>query len=124
MQRLFSMFPNGWPGSALLLLRLVSGTILIHDGLARLLQAPQWEAITRPSLAIGAGMLLVVGLWTPIAGVLVVMVEVWTALSRTDSLRICIVLATLGAALVMLGPGLRSLDARLYGRKQIDIREL
>jgi putative oxidoreductase len=118
------MFPNGWPGSALLLLRLVSGTILIHDGLARLLQAPQWESITRSSLAIGAGMLLVVGLWTPIAGLLVVLVEVWTALSKADSLRICIVLATLGAALVMLGPGLRSLDARLYGRKQIDIREL
>jgi putative oxidoreductase len=124
VQRLFSMFPNGWPGSALLLLRLVSGTILIHDGLARLLQAPQWESITRSSLAIGAGMLLVVGLWTPIAGLLVVLVEVWTALSKADSLRICIVLATLGAALVMLGPGLRSLDARLYGRKQIDIREL
>jgi putative oxidoreductase len=124
VQRLFSMFPNGWPGSALLLLRLVSGTILIHDGLARLLQAPQWESITRPSLAIGAGMLLVVGLWTPIAGLLVVLVEVWTALSKADSLRICIVLATLGAALVMLGPGLRSFDARLYGRKQIDIREL
>jgi uncharacterized membrane protein YphA (DoxX/SURF4 family) len=105
-------------------MRLVSGTILIHDGLAGLLQAPQWEGITRPSLAIGAGILLLVGLWTPIAGVLVVMIEVWTALSRADGLRMCAVLATLGAALAMLGPGLRSLDARLYGRKQIDIGEL
>jgi putative oxidoreductase len=118
------MFPNGWPGRALLLMRLVSGTILIHDGLAGLLQAPQWEVITRPSLGIGAGILLLVGLWTPIAGVLVVMIEVWTALSRADGLRMCVVLATLGAALAMLGPGLRSLDARLYGRKQIDIGEL
>ena len=123
MQRLFSMFPNGWPGSALLLLRLVSGTILIHDGLAGLLQVPQRQGIVCLSLAIGAGMLLLVGFWTPIAGVLVVMVEAWTAFSRADGLRICVVMATVGAALGILGPGVRSLDARLYGRKQIDIRE-
>jgi len=50
------------------------------------------------------------------AGVLVVIVEGLTALSRADSLRNCVVLATLGAALAMLGPGVRSIDARLFGR--------
>jgi len=58
------------------------------------------------------------------AGVLVVIVEVWTAFSRTEGLRNCVALAALGAALAMLGPGVRSIDARLFGRKRIDIREL
>jgi hypothetical protein len=57
------------------------------------------------------------------AGVLVVIVEVWIALSKADSLRTCIVFASFGAALAMLGPGVRSIDARLFGRKRIEIRD-
>ena len=124
MQRLLSMFPNGWPGRGLLLLRLVSGIFLIHDGVGELLGGPQWEGIVRLLLETGSGILLLVGLWTPMAGVLVVIVEVWTAFSRTEGLRNCVALAALGAALAMLGPGVRSIDARLFGRKRIDIREL
>jgi hypothetical protein len=69
------------------------------------------------------GMLLLVGLWTPVAGILVVIVELWSMLSKTSELRTCVALATFGAALAMLGPGVRSIDARLFGRKRIDIRE-
>jgi putative oxidoreductase len=123
VQRLFSMFPNGWPGRGLLLLRLVAGTLLIHDGLSELAGSPLWEGVIRPSLATGAGILLLVGLWTPIAGVLVVVVELWTGFSKIDSLRSSVVSAALGATLAMLGPGARSIDARLFGRKRIDIRE-
>ncbi len=117
------MFPNGWPGRGLLLLRLVSGTFLIHDGLAELLRAPQWEAVIRQSLVTGAGIFLLIGLWTPVAGLLVVIVESWTAFSRTESLRNCVLFASFGAALAMLGPGVRSIDAHLFGRKRIDIRK-
>jgi putative oxidoreductase len=117
------MFPNGWPGRGLLLLRLVVGILLIHDGLTELLGSPQWDGIIRQSLATGAGILLLVGFCTPMAGVLVVMVELATALSRAASLRSCLVLAAFGATLAMLGPGVRSIDARLFGRKRIDIRE-
>jgi hypothetical protein len=74
-------------------------------------------------LETAAGMLLFVGLWTPVAGILVVIVELWSMLSRTGELRNCAALATFGAALAMLGPGVRSIDARLFGRKRIDIRE-
>ena len=123
MQRLFSMFPNGWPGRGLLLLRLVSGILLINDGVSGLLEGPSWPGIIRLFLEIATGILLLVGLWTPMAGVLVIVVELWSMLSRTGDLRNCIVLATFGAVLAMLGPGVRSIDARLFGRKRIDIRE-
>lgn len=123
MQRLFSMFPNGWPGRGLLLLRLVSGTFLIHDGLAELLRATHWEAVVRPSLVAGAGIFLLLGLWTPVAGLLVVIVESWTAFSTMENLRNCVLLASFGAALAMLGPGVRSIDALFFGRKRIDIPE-
>ena len=118
------MFPNGWPGRGLLLLRLVSGSLLINDGLAELLRGPQWLGIMRPSLEIAAGLLCFLGLWTPMTGALVVIVELWSVLSKTGGeFRNCVALATLGAALAMLGPGVRSIDARLFGRKRIDIRE-
>jgi putative oxidoreductase len=117
------MFPNGWPGCGLLLLRLVAGILMVHDGFSYLLAAPQWEGIIRQSIAVGAGILLLLGLWTPIATTLVVIVELWLAVSRADSLRSCVLLASLGAALLMLGPGVWSIDARLFGRKRIDIRD-
>ena len=117
------MFPNGWPGWGLLLLRLVAGVLLIHDGFSYLLGATQWEGVILQSIAVVAGLLLLVGFWTPMAGVLVVIAELSTAVSRPDSLRNCAILASLGAALLMLGPGVRSIDARLFGRKRIEIRD-
>lgn len=81
------------------------------------------EGIIRQSVAVGEGLLLLVGLWTPMAAMLVVIVELWTAVSRADNLRSCAILASLGAALLMLGPGVRSVDAQLFGRKRIEIRD-
>jgi putative oxidoreductase len=121
VQRLFSMFPNGWPGRGLLLLRFVAGILLIHDGIQGLLRSPQWEGIAVQLITIGAGVLILAGLWTPMAGVVVLIVELWSVLSRADNPRSSIVLASLGAALAMLGPGVRSVDARLFGRKRINI---
>lgn len=123
MQRLFSIFPDGWPGRGLLLLRLVAGAFLINDGVTELLGAPQWPGLVRPFLEAASGMLFVAGLWTPMTGALVVIVELWSMASRAGQLRNCVALATFGAALAMLGPGVRSMDARLFGRKQIDIRD-
>jgi putative oxidoreductase len=121
VQRLFSIFPDGWPGRGLLLLRLVAGTFLISDGVTELLSSPLWPGIVRPLLETAAGMLLVAGLWTPMTGALVVIVEVWSIASRTGEVRNCVALATFGAALAMLGPGILSIDARRFGRKRIDV---
>jgi len=117
------MFPNGWPGRGLLLLRLVAGILLVQPGIAALLARPRWDEVILQSIGAGVGVLLLVGLWTPMAGILVVIVELGKILFRDGSLGNCLVLASLGAALAMLGPGVHSVDARLFGRKRIDIRD-
>jgi putative oxidoreductase len=74
-------------------------------------------------LAIAAGILLLAGLWTPIAGALLAIIEIWSAFSHPHDPWSYILLGTLGAALAMLGPGAWSVDARLFGWKRIDIRD-
>jgi putative oxidoreductase len=117
------MFPNGLPGKGLLILRLLAGTLLIHDGLTGLANAIPPAAVTREVIEVGTGIFLVAGLWTPIAGALVLIVEVWIIFSGPDQMRFALVLAALGCALAMLGPGAISVDSLIYGRKRIEIRE-
>jgi putative oxidoreductase len=115
------MFPNGWPGRGLLLLRIVAAVLLIHDGIAGLMGVPHRESLTLEVIAAGAGIFLLVGLWTPIAGAVVAVTELWIAVSGTDHIRGTIMLATTGIVLAVLGPGARSVDALLFGRKRLDV---
>lgn len=63
--------------------------------------------------------LLLAGLWTPIAGFLALAVELWTAFSGPGDHWVQILLGTLGAGLALVGPGIWSVDARLFGWKRI-----
>ena len=122
LQRLFSNFADGWPGRGLLLQRLLTGAALLHHGIAHLGAAPGFVA--PQIIAAGAGILLLAGLWTPIAGSVITLVELWIALSLPGDSCIPIGLAVLGASLAMVGPGAWSIDARLYGRKHIHTPDL
>lgn len=66
-----------------------------------------------------AGLLLIAGLWTPVAGVLAGCAEAWVAFSSPAPIWNPAVLAVLAVTLALIGPGEWSLDARLYGRKHI-----
>jgi uncharacterized membrane protein YphA (DoxX/SURF4 family) len=66
-----------------------------------------------------AGLLLLGGLWTPVVGVLAGMVEAWIAFNQPGTQWLAIMVAGLGISLAMIGPGAWSIDARLYGRKQL-----
>jgi putative oxidoreductase len=128
LQRLFSTFADGWPGIGLLLLRLLTALALIQLGIANVLESPPLTIVVLQIIGVGAGILLLAGLWTPVAGALAAVAKLWIAFSRFSSHTgdpwIAITQAVLGAILAMVGPGAWSVDARLYGRKRIDIPEL
>ena len=122
MQRLFPMFPYGWPGTGLLLLRLGVVAILTHDGIRAWMGGPPRESIELQVVAAITGVFLLVGLWTPVAGAIVALSEIWIVLTGAVHPQSAILLATQGIALAFLGPGSLSIDARLFGRKRLNIR--
>lgn len=81
------------------------------------------QLFTSDGVGIAAGLLLLAGLWTPIAGSLVALLAVWSAISEPGDLWAKIFLGTIGLGLALLGPGQWSMDARLFGWKRIDFRE-
>jgi uncharacterized membrane protein YphA (DoxX/SURF4 family) len=102
-----------------MLLRLVTGGVLLYGGIASAWSTP-YLAMAPPVIAAGAGVLLLLGLCTPVAGVVAAIVEAWIAFSHPGNLCAPIGLMNLGLSLAMIGPGAWSIDARLFGRKQID----
>src|ERR1700720_714216 len=75
LQRLFSTFPNGWPGLGILLQRVLTATTLFCYGIAHLRDTSQFASIVPHMFAAVAGILLLVGLLTPIVGALVAVME-------------------------------------------------
>ena len=121
MRRLFSTFARGWPGVGLLLIRVAAGVSLIINGFETFQAGEPAAFLILHLLAIAVGVLLIAGLWTPIAGTLVVGLAIWQAVLRHENPYPAILLAAMGAALALVGPGALSMDAWLFGWKRIDI---
>jgi len=130
MQRLFSTFPDGRPGAGLLILRAAVGGSLLVLGGTYLVHAPQASGW---SLAIGlvaaaSGASLLIGFLTPL-GVLAGLVAiglalVWPSLAcraLPNGKLAALLLGVFAAAVALLGPGAISVDARLFGRREISI---
>jgi hypothetical protein len=113
LRRLFSTFARGWPGTGLLLLRLVAGTALISRAFIKLTPLD--------FIAIAAGALLIAGLWTPIAALVSALVGLWNTYVRFGDPWANVLLITIGISLAMVGPGAWSLDGWLFGWKRIDV---
>jgi putative oxidoreductase len=117
LQRLFSTFANGMPGLGLLLQRSVTAAVLGYGAVTH--AASQIGSVGPQIMDIGAGILLFLGLWTPLVGAAIAVRELWIVFSGTGDFWMSLVLATLGTTLAMIGPGAWSIDARLFGRRQI-----
>ena len=118
MQRLYSTFPCGLPGVGLILLRAIVAIPLIHAGL---LTAASPGPVVWTLAAAGGAILLLIGLWTPVVGALIAVTELYLAVSHPADPWTHVRVGLLAAAIAFLGPGGCSVDARLFGRKQIQI---
>lgn len=126
LQRLFSTFPSSWPGFGLLLLRCSFGIALTCSGIADVLgNAPGRVVFAQHAIGVVGAIFLIGGLWTPVMGTLLALDEFWIALSirslERDDAWIHSFLAVVAVSVAMLGPGAWSIDARLFGRKRIDL---
>jgi hypothetical protein len=103
-------------------MRVGAAIALLDHALVKLRIGGPIESVALAVLAASAGILLLAGLWTPVAGAVVVVIALWNASTQPGDPWLYVVLATLGAGLALLGPGAWSLDARLFGWKRIDFR--
>ena len=102
-------------------MRVVVGSMLIVRAGLRFWSDPPPLNVTIPAvLLLVAGILVIAGLWTPIAGTSIALIEIWKMITLTGDKWVWLLLGTAGAALAMLGPGLWSIDARLFGWKRIE----
>lgn len=118
----FSYFPQGPPGAGLLVLRTALGAAMLIQG---------WMCPRDPAgwLALAAGALLLTGLYTPLAGAAAglggpaaaLCLPTACAATLFDSRLAAAFAGAVAVAVILLGPGAFSIDARLFGRREIII---
>jgi uncharacterized membrane protein YphA (DoxX/SURF4 family) len=130
LQRLFPSFPHGWPGVGLLLLRAAVGLSLALQGVAGLAGGNRgaWTWTVGP-LALATGAALLIGFLTPVTSGLAALTSLGVLLSLLPPAVLdlpggapgTIYLAVMAIAVLLLGPGAFSLDARFFGRREVVI---
>jgi|ERR1700677_2679838 len=113
------MFPAGIPGFGLAILRFCAAAAGIASVMSGSESCSSWICIT----FLPFGLALILGVMTPascigslaLQGILVYQIG-------TAGLAHCSLSILLATAVLMLGPGAYSIDARLFGRRQVVVR--
>jgi|SRR5215813_1446937 len=128
---MFSNFPDGWPGTGLLLLRAACGGVLITQAGAYFseMHEPTFIILAVAFAMMIIGFLLLIGLLTRYVALAAAVIDVssmfaWAPISSfglLDTRMTSALSAVIALALVCLGPGALSIDSRLFGRREIII---
>lgn len=116
MQKLFSMFPAGFPGLALLLVRVSIALALLLTDYSHRYVLPGWIHGIAAVIAVA----LLAGYLTPIAATAAL---VWHGLlwfgPGVDDAVVTIIFGLDATALALLGPGAYSIDSYRFGRRRV-----
>ncbi len=131
MHRFFSTFPGSWPGIGLLVLRVAVAGLAAVQGAAylSLAEEPATSGTVAALLAIASAVAILIGFVTPLAACVTILSTAFLAASglppstpvAAASAITPIFLTADALSLLLLGPGALSLDARLFGRREIII---
>ncbi len=114
-RRSSSAFSFGLPGIAILLLRVVIGLTLLAHGISS-------GFSLQSSIQVLSGVMLSLGFITPLAAAAAVIQTMWIMPAGPFDGRISLVFGiAILLAIVLQGPGAYSLDARIFGRREIII---
>ena len=119
MQRLFSTFPNSWPGLGLLILRFATGLSLAAVAPHVAGDLAGTASLLARCVVGGVAVLIWIELWTPLAAVAGAVIQIIVIILGHQFNLSLLVFVALGLSLAMLGPGAWSFDARLFGRKRL-----
>jgi len=119
MQKWFSAFPGEWPGVGLLLLRVLVAVSVIVQTIAYVvatqLSVTGWVFAV---LIFASAACLLVGFVTPVAAALIGFASLGFAFYTTSAIQ-HLDITVLAVVIALLGPGAFSIDARLFGRREI-----
>ena len=105
------------------MLRISISVPLFYWGIGDLSATADAVTLVRDGVAAAGGILLLAGLWTPAASILISLIEAWIAFAHHFAPQGHLLVAALGMCLAMLGPGAWSVDARLFGRRVFEMRD-
>jgi O-antigen ligase len=114
VRRFFSSFPAGAPGIALLVMRIAAVIALVSKAIAWVVSS-NWLPVLGGAASFVVAILLLAGLATRVAAALAAAL---LAVGATGSLFYAVAIA---GAITLLGPGALSVDARLFGMREIVI---
>lgn len=124
------MFPAGWPGAGLLLLRCATGVVLIAQSFAYFGDEHELglSGVALAALVSAAGFALLIGFMTRYVALTAAIAAAGAALRWVPKSTIgalnpatAALVTVVAVAVICLGPGALSVDARLFGRREIVI---